>query len=195
MLLEGQCLQTNISASPKDTATAASAITNSSRTSLAGGLPALLPRKTGPQSPYRRTEQAVRQVLRYLFLDPTLPRQVIAQKLRQTHFQISLRSVHRIIADYGLQKKTLRPQPQKPAAHRRPPSAPPNASACEPADARSVERGVRQLLADKVSGNLLGFWLLVPEHLRLGTWDLLRTWSGELAQESPGPAPGPPPGP
>jgi hypothetical protein len=36
---------------------------------------------------------------------------------------------------------------------------------------------VRQLLADKVSGNLLGLWLLVPEHLRLGTWDLLRSWS------------------
>lgn len=31
---------------------------------------------------------------------------------------------------------------------------------------------------------MLGLWLLVPEHLRLGTWDLLRTWSGELAQES-----------
>jgi hypothetical protein len=47
-----------------------------------------------------------------------------------------------------------------------------------------VEREVRQLLADKVSGNLLGLWLLVPEHLRLGTWDLLRTWSGELAHEA-----------
>lgn len=42
-----------------------------------------------------------------------------------------------------------------------------------------MEREVRQLLADKVSGNLLGLWLLVPEHLRLGTWDLLRAWSGE----------------
>jgi len=47
-----------------------------------------------------------------------------------------------------------------------------------------VEREVRQLLADKVSGNLLGLWLLVPEHLRLGTWDLLRTWSGEWAHEA-----------
>jgi hypothetical protein len=47
-------------------------------------------------------------------------------------------------------------------------------------DPRRLEREVRQLLADKVSGNLLGIWLLVPEHLRLGTWDLLRTWSGEL---------------
>jgi hypothetical protein len=85
-------------------------------------LPALLPRKTGPQSPYRRTEQAVRQVLRYLFLDSEASPAVIAQKLRQTHFQISLRSVHRIIADYGLQKKTLRSGPHKTAAHRRHPA-------------------------------------------------------------------------
>ena len=47
-----------------------------------------------------------------------------------------------------------------------------------------MEREVRQLLADKVSGNLLGLWLLVPEHLRLGTWDLLRTWSGERAHDA-----------
>jgi hypothetical protein len=52
------------------------------------------------------------------------------------------------------------------------------------ADAQSVEREVRQLLADKVSGNLLGLWLLAPEHLRLGTWDLLRTWSGESSHEA-----------
>jgi len=32
---------------------------------------------------------------------------------------------------------------------------------------------VRQLLADKISGNQVGVWLLVPEHLRLGSWDLL----------------------
>jgi hypothetical protein len=48
----------------------------------------------------------------------------------------------------------------------------------EKLDHLSVERGVRQLLADKVSGNLVGLWLLVPEHLRLGTWDLLRGWAG-----------------
>ena len=40
-----------------------------------------------------------------------------------------------------------------------------------------MERAVRQLLANKVSGNLVGLWLLIPEHLRLGTWDLLRSWS------------------
>jgi len=40
---------------------------------------------------------------------------------------------------------------------------------------------VRQLLADKVSGNLVGLWLLVPEHVQLGTWDLLCGWSGQPA--------------
>jgi hypothetical protein len=48
--------------------------------------------------------------------------------------------------------------------------------ACDPG---SIERGVRQLLADKVSGNLAGIWLLVAEHLRLGTWDLLCGWTGK----------------
>jgi len=48
----------------------------------------------------------------------------------------------------------------------------------EKLDHLSVERGVRQLLADKVSGNLIGLWLLVPEYLRLGTWDLLSGWAG-----------------
>ncbi len=57
----------------------------------------------------------------------------------------------------------------------------------EPADPVSVERGVRQLLADKVSGNLVGLWLLIPEHLRLGTWDLLKQWAGPSPSDlSPG---------
>lgn len=33
------------------------------------------------------------------------------------------------------------------------------------------------MLADKISGNLLGLWLLVPEHLRLGTWDVVCRWA------------------
>jgi hypothetical protein len=45
-------------------------------------------------------------------------------------------------------------------------------------DPQSLERGVRQILADKVCGSHLGLWLLVPEHLRLGTWDLLLAWAG-----------------
>ena len=46
-------------------------------------------------------------------------------------------------------------------------------------DERSIERHVRQLLCDKISGNLVGMWLLIAEHLRLGTWDLLRRWTGK----------------
>src|SRR5262245_1143984 len=42
-----------------------------------------------------------------------------------------------------------------------------------PSDPRSVEYVVRQFLADKVVGNLAGVWLLVPELLRLGVWDLV----------------------
>ncbi len=47
-----------------------------------------------------------------------------------------------------------------------------------PCDPCSLERGVRQALDNKISGNLVGLWLLVPEHLRLGTWDLLCGWTG-----------------
>jgi hypothetical protein len=50
-------------------------------------------------------------------------------------------------------------------------------SRSEPADPKSLQRQVRQLLADKISGNQVGIWLLLPEHLRLGTWDLLCGWS------------------
>jgi len=48
-----------------------------------------------------------------------------------------------------------------------------------PADPARLERQVRQLLADKISGNQVGIWLLLAEHLRLGTWDLLLRWSGQ----------------
>jgi Transposase DDE domain len=46
-----------------------------------------------------------------------------------------------------------------------------------PCDPRSIETGVRQFLADKVTGNLAGLWLLVPELLRLGAWDLVCGWT------------------
>jgi hypothetical protein len=47
---------------------------------------------------------------------------------------------------------------------------------CEPG---SIERGVRQFLADKATGNLAGSWLLAPELLRLGAWDLVCGWTGK----------------
>ena len=39
--------------------------------------------------------------------------------------------------------------------------------------AQSNERDIRQILAGKLSGTHLGAWLLIPELLRLGAWDLL----------------------
>ena len=62
--------------------------------------------KPGPKSNYRRTDEVVRQVIRYLFLDSKMSPEVISQKLNQNGFPISIRSVERIITEYGLQKKT-----------------------------------------------------------------------------------------
>jgi len=42
----------------------------------------------------------------------------------------------------------------------------------------SVERDLRQTLAEKISGTHVGLWLLLPEHLRLGSWDIIKAWSG-----------------
>ncbi len=71
------------------------------------GAVALQSKRRGPKSHYRRTDELVRQVIRHRFLDPEASTEVIAQKLRQTGFVISNRSVERVIAEYGLQKKTL----------------------------------------------------------------------------------------
>ncbi len=64
----------------------------------------------GPKTHYRRTDQVVRLAIRCRFLDPESSPAVIAQKIRQQNLTISTRSVERIIADFGLQKETLRPQ-------------------------------------------------------------------------------------
>jgi hypothetical protein len=76
---------------------------------LEQGAIALLSKTTGPKSNYRRTDEVVRQIIRHRFLDPEASPEVIAQKLGQTQHPLSVRSIERTIADYGLQKKTLRP--------------------------------------------------------------------------------------
>ena len=72
----------------------------------AGAL-ALQSRKRGPKAHYRRTAEVVRQVIRHRFLDPQASAEVIAQKLTQSGWTISIRSVQRVIEEFGLQKKTL----------------------------------------------------------------------------------------
>ena len=62
--------------------------------------------KRGPKRNYRRTDEVVRQIIRYRFLDPNMSPEVIAQKLNQNGHLIAIRSVERVISEYGLQKKT-----------------------------------------------------------------------------------------
>jgi hypothetical protein len=62
--------------------------------------------KRGPKANYRRTAEVVRQVIRHRFLDGDASPEVIAQKLRQSGWVISTRSVERVFTEYGLQKKT-----------------------------------------------------------------------------------------
>jgi hypothetical protein len=71
------------------------------------GAQALQSRKRGPKTHYRRTAEVVRQVIRHRFLDAEATPEVIAQKLCQSGWEISIRSVQRVIEEYGLQKKTL----------------------------------------------------------------------------------------
>jgi transposase len=85
----------------------------------AQGSAALCSQPRGPKRNYRRTGELVRQTIRHRFLDPEASPEVIAQKLRQTGFVISTRSVERVIAQYGLQKKTLQLSSAKRSARRR----------------------------------------------------------------------------
>jgi len=120
MLMEGECLQENIAAVAQRYDLSRQRYYQLLQDYQKGGVAALAPEKTGPKTNYRRTDQLVRQILRYRYLDPQISPEVIAQKLKQTQFIVSQRTVSRVIADYGLQKKTLRTQPQKrpaPARH------------------------------------------------------------------------------
>jgi len=70
------------------------------------GADALKSKNQGPKGHYRKTHEVVRQVIRYRFLDPKISPEVISQKLQQCGYPISIRSVERVISEYGLQKKT-----------------------------------------------------------------------------------------
>lgn len=99
------------------------------------GAAGLASRRRGPKSNYRRTREVVTQVVRYRFLDPDASSEVIAQKLRQTEIYISARSVDRVLAEFGLQKKTL-PVPPRSA-----PSVPGDLSHAQKESGRSRRRG------------------------------------------------------
>lgn len=70
------------------------------------GTEALKDKKKGPKRNYVRTETIENQIIRHRFLDPDANSKVIAQKLRQSGYNVSQRSVERTITEKGLQKKT-----------------------------------------------------------------------------------------
>jgi hypothetical protein len=90
--------------------------------------------------------------------------------LRQTGLVLSTPSVERVVADYGLQKKLYACGP-RPGANDAKSSVESQHSKNRireaPSNPVSIERGVRQLLTDKVSGHLVGIGLLVAVRDRL----------------------------
>lgn len=71
-----------------------------------GGAQALADKKRGSENKRVRTRDVLSQIIRLRFLDPLSNSSVIAQKLKQTGYKASRRSVERTITEYGLQKKT-----------------------------------------------------------------------------------------
>ncbi len=106
MLIEGHCEGVSASSAAEKHGFSRTRYFQLQKLFLAQGSEALRSQKTGPKTNYRRTGELVRQVIRHRFLDPEATPEVIAQKLRQCNFVISTRSVERVIAEYGLQKKT-----------------------------------------------------------------------------------------
>jgi hypothetical protein len=87
------------------------------------GALALQSKLRGPRTNYRRTDEMVRQIIRHRFLDPEASAEVIAQTLQQAHHLISIRSVERVISDFGLQKKNSTPVCLEPHPNRSKPNA------------------------------------------------------------------------
>ena len=107
MLIEGECEAHDIAATAAKYGFSRQRYYQLLRLFEDQGALALLPQKTGPKTNSVRTDEVERQVIRHRFLDPDASVDIIAQKLRQAGFEISIRSVERVIEKYGLPKKTL----------------------------------------------------------------------------------------
>jgi transposase len=113
MLIEGQCESLGPAAAAHKYGLSRQRYYQLQKQFQQKGITALFGQKPGPKSPSVRTDEVERQVIRHRFLDPDASVDIIAQKLRQAGFEISTRSVERVIEKYGLQKKTL-PLPPRP---------------------------------------------------------------------------------
>ncbi len=71
------------------------------------GMQALVNKKRGVKKNFVRTKEVENQIIRLRFLDPFSSAKVIAQKMSQMGYKVSIRSVERTITEYGLQKKLM----------------------------------------------------------------------------------------
>ena len=118
MLIEGQCLGLGGTAAAQKYGFSKQRYFQLLKAFAQHGVEALRPAKRGPKGPSRRTDEVVRQIIRHRFLDPDASVDVIAQKLHQCGFSLSVRTVRRVIEGHGLQKKTLRQWARRPAGSR-----------------------------------------------------------------------------
>jgi transposase len=70
-----------------------------------GGLAALAPRPCGPRGPWRRPLTVVSRIVSARLRDPALPVETIAAELQQQGVRISVRSVERTLAEFGLTRR------------------------------------------------------------------------------------------
>lgn len=114
MLIEGECNAKNRSETAKKFGFSRQRYYQVRDAFLKGGSPMLESKPRGPKTNYRATDEVVRQVIRYRFLDHDASAQVITQRLNQNGWKVSKRTVERIIQEYGLQKKLHDFQPDAP---------------------------------------------------------------------------------
>jgi transposase len=82
------------------------------------GAQGLIDKKTGSDKKPVRSKEVVNQIIRLRFLDPFASASVLAQKLTQIGYKISVRSVERTITEFGL-KKIACSEPGKPEETKR----------------------------------------------------------------------------
>lgn len=71
------------------------------------GSVSLIDKKRGSLKRPVRDKETTNQIIRERYLDPLASAEVIAQKLKQNGYRVSVRSVERTITEYGLQKKLI----------------------------------------------------------------------------------------
>ena len=68
------------------------------------GIEGIRNKKRGSIRKTVRSKEVINQIIRYRFLDPDASAGVISQKLKQTGYSASVRSVERTITEFGLKK-------------------------------------------------------------------------------------------